>query len=100
MMNCRLWRWRSSEKSEEQKIEPYAMTNWTSLGTAHEINAKEAREKQKNQLNECKVKVLHDVNHAWEKEHREVYSWKLRQALEVEFSQVKDAEKAARDTLD
>ena len=44
--------------------------------------------------------MLRAVNHAWEKEQREVYSRTLRQELEVEFSQVKDAEKAARDTLD
>jgi hypothetical protein len=44
--------------------------------------------------------VLCAVIHAWEKEHRGVYSRTLRQELEVEFSQVKDAEKAARVTLD
>ena len=45
-------------------------------------------------------KVLRAVNHVWEKEQREVYSRTLRQELQVEFSQVKDAEEAARDTLD
>ena len=44
--------------------------------------------------------MLRAVNHAWEKEHREVYAQTVRQELEVEFSQVKDAEKAARDTPD
>ena len=62
-------------------------------GNAQEINAKEARDKQKNQLNERQGKVLRAVNHVWEKEQREVYSRTLRQELQVEFSQVKDAEK-------
>ena len=44
--------------------------------------------------------MLRAVNHVWEKERREVYSQTVRQELQVEFSQVKDAEKAARDTLD
>ena len=44
--------------------------------------------------------LLRAVNHAWKKDCREVYSRTLRQELELEFSQVKDAEKAARDTLD
>ena len=69
-------------------------------GNAQEINAKEAHEKQKNQLNERQGKVLRAVNHAWEKEQREMYLWTVHQELQVEFSQVKDAEKAARDTLD
>mgnify|MGYP001160215456 FL=1 len=81
-------------------IEQENRCQWMLHGNAQEINAKEAREKQKNQLNERQGKVLRAVNHAWEKEHREVYSRTLRQELEVEFSQVKDAEKAARDTLD
>ena len=81
-------------------IEQENRCKWMLHGNAPEINVKEAREKQKNQLNERQGKVLRSVNHAWEKEQREVYSRTLREALEVEFSQVKDPEKAARDTLD
>ena len=43
--------------------------------------------------------MLRAVNNAWEKDCREVYSRILRQELEVEFSQMKDAERAVRDTL-
>ncbi|MDC0316025.1 hypothetical protein OAL32_03805 [Synechococcus sp. AH-551-G15] len=81
-------------------IEQEDRCQWMLHGNAQEINAKEARNKQKNQLNERQGKVLRAVNHVWEKEQREVYSRTLRQELQVEFSQVKDAEKAARDTLD
>ncbi len=68
--------------------------------SVYQANAQDRREKQKNQLNERQSKVLRAVNHIWEKDCRKVYSRKLRQKLEVEFSQVKDAEKAAQDTLD
>ena len=74
-------------------IEQEDRCQWILHGNAQEINAMEAREKQKNQLNERQSKVLRAVNHAWEKDCREVYSRTLRQELEVEFSQVKDAEK-------
>ena len=70
------------------------------LGNTHEINVNEAREKQKTQLNEQQRKVLRAVNQAWEKEHREVYSRTLHKEHKLGFSQVKDAEQAARDTLD
>ena len=88
------------DKPIDPVIEQENRCQWMLHGNAHEMNAKEAREKQKNQLNERQGKVLRAVNHAWEKEQREMYLWTVHQELQVEFSQVKDAEKAARDTLD
>ena len=88
------------DKPSHLGIEQEDRCQWILHRNACEINAKGVRERQKNQLNKRQGNVPCFVNRAWEKDCREVYSRIVRQELELEFSQVKDAVKAARDTLD